>query len=88
MSIDNWKPIFRGALRGFFTVTLSSGMVIHQCQTFEKNGKRWFNPPSQSYVSSGVTNYKPTIEFTDKATRELWSDSILQALDLHLGARR
>jgi DNA-binding cell septation regulator SpoVG len=83
--ISNWKPIVKGALRGFFSVALPSGMVLHDCTAYEKDGKRWVNGPSKSFTAKdGKVTYKPLVDFADKATRDKFSASVLAALDAHV----
>ena len=79
--VTNWRALSKGALRGFFTVTLPSGLVIHQCCLFEKDGRRWVGMPSQKFVKSdGVTTYTPLVEFTDREAADDFRDRALEAL--------
>ena len=88
IEIDDWKPLIKGALRGFFSVTLPSGLILRQCAVFEKDGRRFVNGPSQSFTNGGKTTYKPLVEFVDKPTRDKFNTAVLAALDEHLGASR
>ena len=80
--ITDWKPFERNTLRGFFSVTLPSGLVIHDCSLHEKGSSRWINFPSQIYTGKdGSTNYKPFLEFRDRKTSVNFRDQVLRALD-------
>lgn len=87
--ISDWKPVRRGALRGFVTATLPSGMIVHEISVFETNGRAWASPPSKLMIDreghamlddAGKRRYSPLIEFTEKATRDRFSDAIIAAL--------
>lgn len=82
MEILNWKPFTKGALRGFFSVTLPSGMILHDCCLFEKNGSRWVSLPSQKFTDKdGKTGYKPMVEFVDRSTADNFCRQTVQALE-------
>ena len=88
ISISNWKPMNRGALRGFVTATFPSGMLMHEVCVFATSGRSWASPPSRPMVKdgktvvddNGKTKYTPLIEFVSKAVRDRWSSSIVDAL--------
>ncbi len=89
--IDDFKPITAGAMRGFVDVTMPSGMRLHRCGIFLKEGKAWAGPPSKQVIgrdglvqraADGKPRYEATVSFVDRATQERWSDSIIEALRL------
>jgi len=86
MEVLNWRAFSKGSLRGFFTVVLPSGMRIHDCSLFEKDGSRWVNGPLHSFTSNGKTTHKTLVEFVDKKTAGRFSAAVLAALDVHLGS--
>jgi len=87
MKVLNWRAVSKGSLRGFFTVVLPSGMRIHDCSLFEKDGQRWVNGPTHSFTSNdGKTSRKTLVEFVDKNTAGRFSAAVLAALDVHLGS--
>ena len=98
ISISNWKPLRRGALRGFVTATFPSGMTVHEVSIMQSNGRAWASPPSKPMVgkdgkllveNSGKAKYTPLIEFVSKSVRDRWSDAVLASLlDAHPGALR
>ena len=86
--VSDWKPLRRGALRGFVTATFPSGMLMHEICVFATNGKFWASPPSKPMLKdgkvlvddNGKSKYAPLIEFISKAVRDRWSSSIVDAL--------
>ena len=38
MVVSEWRPFPKGALLGFFSVELPSGMVLRDCSLMEKDG--------------------------------------------------
>jgi hypothetical protein len=48
ITVSNWKPLQQsGSLRGFLTLTLPSGLIIHNCQLLEAGSKRWVGLPAR-----------------------------------------
>ena len=81
VQIIEWKPFERNTLRGFLTIALPSGMVLHDCTLHVKNGSKWIGLPSQKFEGKdGKTGYKPIVEFVDRATAEHFRDVVIQAL--------
>jgi hypothetical protein len=89
MTAHNFKAMAAGAMRGVFDVTLASGMVLHRCSLFVKDGRTWASPPSKQIIGrdgmvqrtqDGKTKYEPTVSFVDRATQERWSAAAIEAL--------
>jgi DNA-binding cell septation regulator SpoVG len=89
ITISDWKPLRKGALRGFCTATLPSGMVIYEISVLVSNGKPWCSPPSKPMIDrdgramlddAGKRRYSKIIEFTTKDTRDRFSDAVIAAL--------
>jgi hypothetical protein len=89
--VKDFKPVSAGAMRGFADVYLPSGMVLHRCSIFAKDGKVWASPPSKQVVgrdgvaqktADGKTRYEPTVSFVDRSTQERWSTAVIEALKL------
>ena len=88
ITISDWKPRRKGALRGFVTATFPSGMTVHEVSIMQSNGRAWASPPSKPMIKdgktivddSGKTKYVPLIEFVSKSVRDRWSSSIVDAL--------
>jgi len=66
---------------GFFTVTLPSGMITHDCMLHKKDNRRWIGIPSREYESQGKRKFAPIITFVDRAAEHRFYDQILAALD-------
>ena len=85
ITIAGWKPLSKNTLRGFFSATLPSGMVIHNLTLHEKNGARWVGLPSREWTTdTGEKNYAKLIEFADRHIANRFRDHVLEALDRHL----
>ena len=88
VTISDWKPLRRGSLRGFATVSMPSGMTVHEVSIMQSNGRAWASPPSKPMIKDGKTivdddgktKYVPLIEFVSKSVRDRWSSSIVDAL--------
>lgn len=88
-TIENFKPMNAGALRGFCDVTLPSGMVLHRCSVFAKDDRAWASAPSKQVIgrdgtvqrtADGKVRYEPTVSFVDRATQDRWSAAVIEAL--------
>ena len=89
ITISDWKPMNRGALRGFCTVSMPSGMTVHEVSIMQSHGRAWASPPSKPMLDrdgramvddAGKRRYAPIIEFATKDIRDRWSDAIIAAL--------
>jgi hypothetical protein len=49
ITVSNWKPINRGALRGFLSLTLPCGVTIHNRQLLESDNGRWIGLPARRF---------------------------------------
>ena len=86
--VSNWKPFEKNALRGFFTLTLPSGLVIHNCSLFQKGEGRWIGMPSNKFTTKeGTTSYTPIVEFVSREVADKFRDQALEALDLIIGGK-
>jgi hypothetical protein len=77
-------------LRGFLSVQLSSGLILHECAVHVAGSRSWVAPPSRPWVRDGqlvldmVTGkpkWQPLVEFSTHGVRSSWSRQILRALD-------
>jgi hypothetical protein len=94
---SDWRPIERGSLRGFCTLTLSpSGLILHDCAVHQHaNGARWVGLPGKPQVTadgrirkdpgSGKTLYSPIVEIADREARERFRGAALAAVEEMLG---
>ena len=82
MTATNWKPFVKNSLRGYFSLRLVSGMIIHGCSLFEKNDARWIALPSKRYPKKdGSEGFELLIEFSDREKANRFRDMALDALD-------
>jgi DNA-binding cell septation regulator SpoVG len=87
IQVTGWKPLVKNTLRGFLSVNLPSGMVIHNVTVHEKGEGRWVGMPSREWVNQdGAKQYSPLIEFVDRRTANKFRDLVLDALDGYLEA--
>ena len=88
--ISDWKSRQSGTLRGFFTTTLPSGLVLHELMLHERDDKWWISFPSKPMMGtdgialrderSKVRYGAPLVEFASPQARNRFSDQVLEAL--------
>jgi hypothetical protein len=75
----NWKPIIKGALRGFARVRLGRALIIHDISVLSSNGRAWAALPGKPIIGAegtvapdekGKTRYPPILERSDHATAD------------------
>jgi DNA-binding cell septation regulator SpoVG len=82
MTATEWRECIKNTLRGFFTLTLPSGIVIHGCQLHEKNARRWIGLPARPYTKDdGTTAYARIIEFISADLHQKFQAAALGAVD-------
>lgn len=82
IEISNWKTYERNTLKGFFSATLPSGMILHHLMLHQKGEARWISTPAREVKDeNGDAQYFPFLTFTDNDHRNRFRDSILAALD-------
>lgn len=80
-AVSDWKPMVKGALRGFFNLELPSGMVIHNCMLMEKAGTQWVNLPSKEFTKrDGSRGWVPILEIPDRSRRDWFNQQCIRAL--------
>ena len=78
ITITNARKIGKGALIGFFDVTLASGMKLNSCTLLSKNGKKWIGLPSREYAKTdGTKAYQPLVEIPDREARDKFNAAVL-----------
>ena len=88
-AVPEWKPFEKNTLRGFLSLELPSGMIIHGCTVHEKNGARWIGLPARQFQKpDGEKSWSPLIEFVSKDSREKFQAAALAAVDSHLQKAR
>ena len=82
--ISNWKPREKNTLRGFFSITLPNGLIIHDVMLHEKGDRRWISLPAREYTDeNGQRAFTAFLEFSDKTIAKRFHDRVLAALDRH-----
>ena len=84
IQISDWRPHEKNTLRGFFTITLQSGMIIHDVMLHEKAENRWISFPAREWTDQqNQKQFVRFIDFRDRATADRFRDQVLAALDAH-----
>jgi hypothetical protein len=79
---SNFRPCQKNALVGFVTLTMPSGMIIHDCSIHRKNESGWIGMPACRYVKDdGSEGWKPVIDFVDADARRRFSCAALEAVE-------
>jgi DNA-binding cell septation regulator SpoVG len=80
-AISNWSAYSKNTLRGFFTVELPSGLVIHSLALHVKNGARWISMPGRKRSTQhGSTTFEPLVQFATRRAGDRFRDACLTAL--------
>lgn len=78
ITVTNARKLSKGALIGFFDVTLPSGMKLKGCTLLEKDGKKWIGLPSREWTKAdGTKSYVPIIEIPDRDARDKFNAAVL-----------
>jgi hypothetical protein len=78
IAVTNVRKLSKGSLRGFFDVTLPSGLKLNGCQLFSKDGKTLVGLPSREYIKAdGTRAYNPVVEIPDRAARDKFNEAVL-----------
>ena len=90
VQVESFTPRRSNTLRGFVSVTVPElHLKIFDLTVHEKNESRWVGMPCKAQVARdgtlrkdehGKTLYTPTLEFTDRATRDAFSARVIQSL--------
>jgi hypothetical protein len=89
LTVTAFVPLASGSMVGFVDVHLPSGMTLHRCSIFAKDGRAWVGPPSKQVIGRDGTvardgnnkpRYEPCVSFTDRATQDRWSGLVVDAL--------
>ena len=86
--VSSWRAHQKNTLRGFLTLTLPSGLVIHDCTFHERDGSRWIGLAARQFKKEdGSIGYAPLIEFTSSESRQRFQAAALDAVLRHLEAQ-
>jgi hypothetical protein len=88
ITITEWRSYEKNTLRGFFTVMLPSGLIIHDCTLHERGGERWISLPSREWKDAqGKRQFAAFLTFVDRETGDRFRDQVLAALDRYMEVR-
>jgi hypothetical protein len=77
LSVTNWRAHRKNTVQGFLSLTVPSGIVIHNSTFHQKDSARGIGLPTrQCLQDDGCTSYTPLIESSTKDARQR-----LQALE-------
>jgi hypothetical protein len=90
MKASSFRAVENNTLRGFFTLELASGLVLHECALHEAGEKRWVALPAKADLDTdgrqrrgadGKKMYKPVVTIPDRARRNRFQERALEAVD-------
>jgi len=90
MTASDFRVVENNTLRGFFTLELASGLVLHECALHESGEKRWVALPAKADLDAegrqrrsvdGKKMYKPVVTIPDRARRNRFQKQALEAVD-------
>ena len=86
MRLVSFKPLVKGALRGFANVELPNGLQIDNCAVCISNGKAWASLPSRPQLDrdgrhiekDGKKQYAALLRWPDRDSADRWSDAAVE----------
>jgi hypothetical protein len=98
MLATDWRAVVSNTLRGFFTLRLSTGIVLREVSYHEQGDKGWVGLPGKPQLddtgkhrtdpATGKKAYIPVVEIPDKDRRENFQRQALAAVDRMLEGGR
>jgi hypothetical protein len=84
-SVLKFKPFEKNTHRGFLSLELSSGMILHDVTLHvHANGSRWVGVPGRPYEkAAGEKTWTPIVEFASKEASDRFRDAALEAIDAY-----
>ena len=89
--ISDWKPRQSGTMRGFFSVTLPSGLELRELMLHHRDGAWWLSFPAKPLLGDGavlrdergkVRYGAALIAIAGRDARERFNQEVLDALRL------
>ena len=84
MRLASFKPLVKGALRGFANVELPNGLKIDECPVCVSNGKAWASLPSKPVLRDGrqierdgKKQFAAILAWPDRETADRWSNALV-----------
>jgi hypothetical protein len=86
MKLLNWKPLVKGALRGFATVELPIGLKLIDCPVLVGPNGPWAAPPSKPVLDlegkhskpGGKGQYAAVVEWRDRELAGRFSGAVVR----------
>lgn len=85
--LRDFRAFTKNTLRGFATVELPSGIVIHDASVHTKNGKSWVAMPAAPQTNNGTVRmvdgkpqYKKILEWKDRDLSDRFSEAVVEAV--------
>ena len=78
MRLESFKPVVKGAVRGFTTIRLPIGLTIADIPVCTSHGRTWATPPStpvfdregQHFEQNVKRKYAPVLAWADRKTAD------------------
>jgi len=85
MRLVSFKPLTKGALRGFASVELPIGLVINDCPICASSGKTWAALPSKPVLdrdgkhveAGGKRQYSAILLWENRDRSDRWSQAVV-----------
>jgi hypothetical protein len=86
ITISNPKPLTKNTLRGFFDVTLDSGLKINGCTLHVNGDARWVGLPAREWAKGdGSKSWTPMVELPDRGARDRFNAAVVPLATKALG---
>jgi hypothetical protein len=86
ITVSKWKLLKNGSLRRFLTLTLPSGLIIHNCQLLEVGGRRWIGLPAHRFhLADGAIKDQSVVRFATKRALKNFPEVALRAAETYVG---
>jgi hypothetical protein len=82
--VREFKPFEKNTLRGFLSLELPSGLILHDCTIHEKNGSRWVGLPAKQYEKNGEKTRASLVDFASREARNKFQEQALAGADSYL----
>lgn len=89
MKVLGWQKYEKNTLKGFFELSLDSGLNVRGMSYHSKeDGKRWVSFPSKPYEDNGETKYQSILHIPDDGRWRKFQELALAALDSYFATNR
>lgn len=89
VALVEWKPMVKGALRGFATIRIGRSMILIDCPVCTLNGRTWATLPSKPQIgkdggvlrdAKGKILYTPLAKWADRTATDRFSEAVVAAV--------